>query len=166
VVLFINSEINADSIEKAATAEKSHGRYEKRICYKVTDISWLDGKESWAGLKAVFAVRRIVTSKGKTTDETGYYITSNDTTPEELLRIVREHWKIESLHWLLDVTFSEDACGIISENGHKTLNIFRKLALMLHKRFIATLARKITIKNNLLNCLMDDNHLCRLIASL
>jgi len=101
-------------IEKATTTEKSHGRYEKRICCKVTDISWLDGRESWAGLKAVFAVRRIVTSRGKTTDETSYYITSIGTSPEELLRIVREHWKIESLHWLLDVTFSEDECRILS----------------------------------------------------
>jgi len=166
VVLFINSKINEDSIEKTVTTEKSHGRYEKRICYKVTDIRWLEGRESWAGLKAVFAIRRIVTSKGKTTDETSYYITSNDTTPEELLRIVREHWKIESLHWLLDVTFSEDTCGLVSENGHKTLNIFRKLALMLHKRFISSLPRKISVKANLLNCLMDDCHLCRLIASL
>ena len=166
VVLFINDEINADSIETANTTEKSHGRYEKRICYKVKDISWLEGRENWAGLKAVFAVRRIVTSKGKTTDETSYYITSNDTTPEELLRIVREHWKIESLHWLLDVTFSEDECRVLSENGQKTLNIFRKLALMLHKRFIHSLARKVSVKANLLKCLMDDNHLCRLIDSL
>jgi len=89
VTLFINDEINAASIEKATTTEKSRGRYEKHICYKVTDISWLEGKESWAGLKAVFAIRRIVTSKGKTTDETSYHITSTDTVPEELLRIVR-----------------------------------------------------------------------------
>ena len=166
VALFINDKINADSIEKATTTEKSRGRYEKRICYKVTDISWLEGRERWAGLKAVFAVRRIVTSKGKTTDETSYYITSSDTPPEQLLRIVREHWKIESLHWLLDVTFSEDECRILSENGHKTLNIFRKLALMLHKRYIVSLARKISVKANLLNCLMDDNHLCHLLDSL
>jgi len=166
VALFINNEINADSIEKATTTEKSHGRYEKRTCLKVTDIRWLEGKESWAGLKAVFAIRRIVTSKGKTTDETSYYITSTDTSPEELLRIVREHWKIESLHWLLDVTFSEDECRILSENGHKTLNIFRKIALMLHKRFIASLSRKISVKASLLNCLMDDMHLCRLFECL
>jgi len=166
VVLFINSEINSDSIETAVTAEKSHGRYEKRICYKVTDISWLEGKENWAGLKSVFAVRRIVTSKGKTTDETSYYITSSDATPDELLRIVREHWKIESMHWLLDVVFSEDACGIISENGHKTLNSFRKLALLIHKRHVASFSRKVSIKANLLKCLMDDNHLCNLIACL
>ena len=169
VVLFINSEINGintDSIEKAMTTEKSHGRYEKRICYKVTDISWLEGRENWIGLKTVFAVRRIITSKGKTTDEISYYITSNDTTPDELLRIVREHWKIESLHWLLDVTFSEDDCRILSENGHKTLNIFRKLALMIHKRYIASLNRKISVKANLLNCLMDVSQLGRVVDSL
>jgi hypothetical protein len=70
------------------------------------------------------------------------------------------------MHWLLDVTFSEDACAITSENGHKTLNILRKLAILMHKRFIATLPRKISIKANLLNCLMNDDFLWRLIQSL
>jgi len=70
------------------------------------------------------------------------------------------------LHWLLDVTFSEDDCTILSENGHMTLNIFRKLALMLHKRFIASLPRKVSVKANLLHCLMDDSQLARLVDCL
>jgi predicted transposase YbfD/YdcC len=71
----------------------------------------------------VFSVRRITEAKDKTSDETCYYITSRDATAEELLKITREHWKIESMHWLLDVVFSEDDCEILSENGHKR---FRK----------------------------------------
>ena len=166
VVLFINSDINAESIEQYRTTEKSHGRIEKRICQKVKDISWLYGREEWSGLQSVFAVRRIIISKNKTTDETCYYITSTDATAEELLRIVREHWKIESMHWILDVVFSEDECDLLSENGHKTLNILRKLALLLHKQFIAKLTRKVSIKTNLLNCLMSDQFLLLLFDGL
>ena len=166
VALFINSSINAENIETHTTIEKSHGRIEKRICQKATDISWLHGRDEWAGLQSVFAVRRIITAKNKTTDETCYYITSTEATAEELLRIVREHWKIESMHWILDVVFSEDECGLLSDNGHKTLNILRKLALLLHKQFIDKLTRKVSIKTNLLNCLMSDQLLLQLLAGL
>ena len=166
VRLFIQSVENAESLQSHTTIEKGHGRIEKRICHKVTNIDWLFGREEWAGLKAVFAVRRIVTKKGKVTDETCYYITSADASAEELLRIVREHWKIESMHWILDVVFSEDECGLLSENGHKTLNILRKLALLLHKQHIAMLPRKVSIKGNLLSCLMNDSLLASLLAGL
>jgi predicted transposase YbfD/YdcC len=132
----------------------------------VTDISWLHRRGEWAGLKSVFAVRRTIVTKNKTTDETNYYITSASVPAEELLRIVREHWKIESMHWILDVVFSEDECGLVSENGHKTLNMLRKLALLLHKQYIAKLSLKISIKSNLLNCLMSDDSLRCLLQSL
>jgi len=166
VSLFIGSKINAENIESHTTIEKNGGRIEKRVCKKVTDIGWLAGKDDWPGLKTVFAVRRITTAKNKTTDETGYYITSSDGTAEDLLRATREHWKIESLHWLMDVVFTEDECEILSENGHKIFNILRKLALMLHKQFLASQTKKISIKANLLNCLLDHDNLSLLIESL
>ena len=49
VELFINGEINSDTVEKFTAVEKNGGRIEKRICKKVTDISWLDRKEEWVG---------------------------------------------------------------------------------------------------------------------
>ena len=117
VVLYINSGLHKENISIASTLEKSRGRIEKRICRKVEDISWLHGRDEWKGLNTVFSITRITTAKGKTTTETNYYIGSVDVTAEELLRIVREHWKIESMHWLLDVVFSEDECRLLSENG-------------------------------------------------
>ena len=166
VVLFINDGINSSDIETFTTTEKGHGRIEKRVCKKVTDIGWLYGREEWAGIKSVFSVRRIITAKHKVTDETCYYITSADVPAEELLKIVREHWKIESMHWMLDVVFAEDECAIISENGHKTLNILRKLALMMHKQYIAKLPCKISVKASLLNCLMNEQTLSRVLYCL
>jgi predicted transposase YbfD/YdcC len=166
VSLFIEDKGNADSIEIFTRTEKGHGRIEKRTCMKVTDISWLEGREEWAGLKAVFAVRRMITTKHKTAVETNYYITSADLGAEELLRIVREHWKIESLHWMLDVVFSEDECALCSENGQKTLNILRKLALLLHKKHIADNKLKTSVKASLLRCLISDTVLKKLLAGL
>ena len=166
VKLFINSELNTKNIEEFTTIEKNGGRIEKRICYKVIDIGWLAAQEDWVGLKSVFAVRRITTTKNKTTDETSYYISSLDLNAEDLLRITREHWKIESMHWLMDVVFSEDECGIQSENGHKTLNTLRKLALLLHKQYIAKQVKKPSIKGNLLKCLVNEDSLLQVLKSL
>ena len=94
--LFIESPVNADSIEKFIAHEKNLNRHEKRTCCKITDIGWVEGREDQAGMKAVFAAERTVVCKGRTTVETCYCTTSSDASAEELLRIVREHWKIES----------------------------------------------------------------------
>lgn len=166
VSLFLSDGTNSACLDTFTTIEKGRGRIEKRVCHKVTDISWIQGQEEWAGLKSVFAVRRIIVSKNKTTDETSYYIASVDASAEDLPRIVREHWKIESMHWILDVVFSEDGCGVVSENGNKTLNMLRKMALLFHKQYIAKLKKKVSVKANLLNCLMNDDTLCNVIVSL
>lgn len=72
VELFANSKVNSENMEKSTTIEKNGGRIEKRICTKITDISWLEVKKDWSGLKSVFTVRRVVTTKNITTDETSY----------------------------------------------------------------------------------------------
>ena len=77
VALFMNDEINADCIETHEETEKNGGRIEKRVCRKIKDISWL-GHHQWPGLRPVFSVRRIITSKGGTADETGYYNKYNE----------------------------------------------------------------------------------------
>jgi predicted transposase YbfD/YdcC len=163
---FVRDEASPEFMETFTTIEKSGGRGEKRICKKIPDISRLHSGKEWVGLQSVFAIQRITVTKGRRTDETGYYITSLDVSAEELLRISREHWKVESMHWLLDVTFSEDACKVESENGNKTLNILRKLALLVHRQHLAKQTKKISVKANLLKCLISEDRLIELIESL
>ena len=107
----------------------------KRIYRKATDISWLE-VHKWPGLRSVFAIERIAEDHGHHREETSYYISSRDACPRLLMDLAREHWKIESMHWMLDVTFSEDSCRFLSENPHKTLNSLRKFAPALHKHFL------------------------------
>lgn len=166
VSFYIAQESDTDRIEKVTRVEKGHGRIEKRTCMKIRDIGWLEGGTEFKGIKAIFAVRRVTVTKRKTTDETNYYIASVDVGAGELMDIVREHWKIESMHWILDVVFSEDECALYSENGQKTLNILRKLALLLHRKYIATLEKRISVKASLLRCLMSDATLEALLSSL
>jgi predicted transposase YbfD/YdcC len=52
-------------------------------------------------------------SAGKKTTEVRHYITSlSPENPSKILRIIRMHWLIESMHWSLDVSFKEDACRV------------------------------------------------------
>ncbi|GHU56097.1 hypothetical protein AGMMS49975_18870 [Clostridia bacterium] len=97
-------------------------------------------------------------------EETGYYISSLDCNPENLLSASRSHWKIESMHWML--VWDEDSSGILSENGHKTLNAFRKLALLGHRRYVASLPKKPSVKGNVLAALLDDSVLLGVLACL
>ena len=166
VKLFIESKINQGEIETHSSTNYGHGRYEKRDCYKVTTLDWLTSHSDWAGLRTVFAVKRTVKTKHKETEEISFYISSCDETPENLSKIVREHWKIESLHWMLDVVFSEDTCQLQSDNGNEVLNLFRKLALLTHRSYLNAHSKKISVKQNLLQCLVNDKELLNLLQSL
>jgi predicted transposase YbfD/YdcC len=67
------------------------------------------------------------------TVENRYFILSLDVSVEEFAKCVRGHWKIESMHWLLDVVFREDATHVLHKNAAQNLNILRKLALAVLK---------------------------------
>lgn len=111
------------------TLEKGHGRIERREYYLETEIEWLYGRDRWAGLRAVGAVKSKVEAKGKTTVETRYFLTSLSNV-EDFARAVRAHWGIENcLHWHLDVTFGEDSSRIRNKNAAGLWNVLRKLAL-------------------------------------
>lgn len=156
--LFFSDEINRDAIKQAETLEKGSGRIERRVCRATEETdSWLTNKKEWSGLKSVIAITRTVTAKGKTTVETSYYISSLPCDAEKFLSIARQHWMIESMHWSLDVIWNEDGTMLQSDNGLKTLNSFRKLALLAHKRYVSTLPKKKSVKSNVLSALLDDS---------
>lgn len=165
-----NSNIKEDreKIEEYEAAEKGHGRIERRICRVIKDVSWLYGKEEWEGLRSIFSVERIVEEKGKISYNESYYLSSLEPNAKKLLKTAREHWKVESMHWLLDVVMNEDSREIQSKNGQKAMNVFSKLAITAHKNYIANLPQKTkpTIKRNMLKCLLNPKNLEMILASL
>jgi predicted transposase YbfD/YdcC len=167
VALFFNDPINTESIETHREKELNGGRIEQRTCRKTNDIDFLSFHE-WPGLKSVFEVHRVTSTKGGTiiTDEKSYYISSMDVPASKLLHISRAHWGIESMHWMLDSDLSEDECGLLSDNGQETLNILRKLALFLHKNYRAKQTKKRSIKSNMLRCLLGGSALMEIFRCL
>lgn len=48
---------------------------------------------------------------------------------EQAAMAVREHWDIESMHWVLDVSMNEDACQIYKDHGAENLSCLRHMSL-------------------------------------
>jgi len=108
------------------TIEKGHGRIEKRTYYYSTDIDWMiNAKSEWSKLTGIGMVKREVEYIGtdKTTEECSFYFGSIKEV-EDFTRAVRNHWRIESMHWNLDVTFLDDA------NRSRKGNIAANFALL------------------------------------
>jgi predicted transposase YbfD/YdcC len=144
------------------TIEKAHGRIEKRTCYVLANVEYFtDYLAEWKGLKKIFAVRRMVENKGKVSREISCYLSSKNTSAEKLLSYTRNHWMIEGMHHILDVTYSEDKCKLLSTNAHENLNIFRKAGVGIHKNYLKN--KKQTAKSNMFNCLLNDNLLLDLL---
>lgn len=118
---------------------KDHGRIETRR-YRLIElpegIAWQDEKRLWCGLKSIGVVCSTRQLNGKTTTETRLYITSLTAAKRSNLmrfsRAVRNHWGIENtLHWVLDVSFSEDDCRIRKDNAPENFSVLRRIALNL-----------------------------------
>ena len=168
VELFLSDSANHDNTQTFETIEKNGGRIEQRICRASNDVSWITGLDEWTGLQSIFSVQRITTYLGKTTEETGYYITSCKADAERLLYISRSHWNIESMHWALDVIWHEDNNNMKSDNTQKVLNAFRKLAQFAHKKHVALQHEKKrrSVKQNVLQCLLNQNTCFEVMALL
>ena len=148
--------------ETYTTIEKSHGRIEKRKCYVLNDIEYFTNYlAEWKGLKKIFAVKREIERNGEKTREISCYISSKNTTAENLLSYTRKHWEIESMHHILDVTYDEDRCKLLTQRAQENMNIFRKMGISIHKNSLK--GKKQTIKSSMFNCLLDDNHLLEIL---
>jgi predicted transposase YbfD/YdcC len=125
-----------------------HGRIETRHCQQMLiDCSWLAKDDRWTGLKSIIKILSETVEKitGKITKEERGYISSLALNAEQVLNAVRSHWPVESMHWVLDMTFREDESRIRKGSGALVFNIMRKIALNLFKQDktkSASIARK------------------------
>jgi predicted transposase YbfD/YdcC len=60
-----------------------------------------------------------------------YFLLSVKVSATKLLDIVRSHWAVENMHWMLDVVFAEDQSRARMDNAPENLAILRRLALNL-----------------------------------
>ncbi len=79
----------------------------------------------WAGIKSIGVIHRTRDVDGKLEEATETFISSREPKVRDIAHRIREHWGIENQqHYILDVTFSEDASRIRNGNSPKFLLYF------------------------------------------
>jgi predicted transposase YbfD/YdcC len=118
----------------ASSEEKGHGRIEKRKVCATHDLSWLPHRDDWQ-LQTLIEVRTEQTIGSEVKTSIRYYGSSRKAKAAEFLIWIRQHWLIESLHYVMDVTFDEDAnlasSGYMAEN----MAIMRRFAANVIKTY-------------------------------
>jgi predicted transposase YbfD/YdcC len=113
----------------------AHGRVESRAIWTTTA---LNGYLDFPAVGQAFSIERETTNKktGKVSTETVYGLTSH--TPESadakrLLAFNRDHWRVESCHYMLDWNWDEDRCTLRTGHGPENMTRLRRFAIGLIK---------------------------------
>ena len=118
------------SVDRSALAERSHGRTVGQIASVLSAKGIVDPAD-WPKCVTIGRIDSMRVVADKASDlERRYYISSRALTAEQLATAVRAHWGVENrLHWVLDVSFSEDASTVAKDNAPQNLSLLRKIAL-------------------------------------
>lgn len=146
------------------TLESGHHRIETRQVWTVpvSQLPPLPRQAKWTGLSTVVMVRSIRQLWNKTTTDVRFYISSLASNASRHTQVIRSHWSVEnSLHWVLDVTFNEDASRIRQGHAAQNLGLIRRLSVSLLKREPS----KLSLKMKRYTAAMDNNFLLKILAA-
>src|SRR5690348_3296713 len=144
--------------------DESHGRLVRRRVFACADLAPFATLRDWPGLATVVAVETIrgIPGRGKVTAEIRHYLSSAKLPPTALAAAIRSHWRVENgLHWVLDVTFREDASRVRERNAARNLALLRKIALNLAR---ADTTLKASLKGKRKYAGWDDTFMATLMA--
>jgi predicted transposase YbfD/YdcC len=143
------------------TNEQGHGRLEERSYYLTRAPSDFPAKKEWPWIKAIgYTVRRAEHADGTTTDEVRYYVLSRYLSGKRFSEAVRGHWGVESMHWVLDVTFREDDSRTRERTLANNLSWLRRFAVTLLKRHPI----KDSIRGKMIRCMLNTDFLTEVLT--
>jgi predicted transposase YbfD/YdcC len=148
------------TISQDKSVDGDHGRIETRRTTVFHDIGWLQERHNWPGLKAVVMVQSERESDAKVEHETRFYITSSTDKADKLGDVVRRHWAIESMHWLMDCLFRDDECRVRTEHAPANFTTIKHMAHNLLRRHPA----KHSMTTKRLTAAWDEDFLVSLIS--
>ena len=145
------------------TVETNRGRHERREYTVLPAPRSLAGIADWKGLATLVMVLRITLIDGQEKGEVSYFLSSLPPKVKTLAKVIRQHWSIESqLHWVLDVTFSEDASRIRKQHAPQTSAMLRRLAVSI---LSADTSLKDSIRGKRYRACLNTNTLERILLS-
>ena len=156
----------SEQYDKYTQIDAGHGRIETRHCEQMlVNKAWLGKKYRWDGLMSVIKItyETIEKSTGKETRETRWYISSMGLDAKVALNAVRSHWQVESMHWILDMTFREDESRIRKDRGPLVFNVLRKIAMTVLKK---DESKKASINRKRKMACLDDDFRTSLLNSM
>ncbi len=131
----VKKEINLGiEIDKNISISKNKGRiesreitlYENKFRQETEELNFID-------IKRIIKLRRTTfnNKKKKMSQETFYYISNLEASASEYNKGIRNHWLIESMHWIKDVVLNEDKSCIYNEFASANFSITRALTINL-----------------------------------
>jgi predicted transposase YbfD/YdcC len=126
----LDADMPPAEMRRHVTVETSRGRQERREYLALPAPKSLPGCADWVGLATLVMVVRITEKGGVEKGEVSYYLSSLPAKVKNLAKLIRQHWSIESqLHWVLDVTFTEDKSRIRKQHAPQTSAMLRRVAV-------------------------------------
>ena len=151
--------------DDASQMECGHGRIETRDC-RILPAGAIEDEEvlsRWNGLKTIVEITSTVDYGDRTAVTKRYYISDEDYPKAAYYNMLaRGHWAIENnLHWMLDVTFKEDASRARKGFAAENLSLVRKMALQVVKQH----NDKRSIKKRLFRAALSQDYLKELLLN-
>lgn len=123
-------------------------------------LGFINPESAWREVGSIGMVVRQRTIEGVTMQETGYCLLSGSPTIERFATAVRGHWGIENqVHWVLDVTFHEDASRIRTGDGAQNYAVLSHIALNLLRRE----ASGSSVRSKRFRAALDDAYLLQVL---
>jgi len=108
---------------------KGRVRQNCEVRVKAEVCGWLEGADQWAGLRGAVLMQRWRFDEHGVEHHSTMYLLGSLSAAKAVLRGAVGHWAIEnSLHWVLDVTFDEDACRTRDLNAAHNPALLRRMA--------------------------------------
>jgi predicted transposase YbfD/YdcC len=151
------------TLRRFKTVARDHGRTETREYFIASAPADLPGADQWPELQSIGMVLRTRTEGDHISEEVAYYIGSIAPTVKRFARVVRGHWGIETtLHWSLDVTFSEDHSRVRKDRGPENLGMLRRLVVSILQQDTSS---KASLRGKRLIAGWDDQALLKILAA-
>ena len=145
--------------------ESGHHRRETRRVWAVpvSAMGQLHKIGQWAGLQTIVRVKRVRRLWDKTTKETMFYLSSLPCDAQRIGQAIRVHWGIENqLHWVLDMTFGEDASRIRTAHAPQNMALLKRLAISVLNQ---ETSKKRSIRQKAKRAAMSPDYMLEVLAA-